>query len=172
MSKVYFVKIHPDAVIPQRTNPTDAGMDLYSVEDIEIPPNGGRRMVSTGLKIGISPDKVNSFVIEKKIEQGDTHFPYKVGEDFVWQAEVRPRSGLAAKQGITVLNTPGTIDNGYRGELKVIMVNHEVSPFKVSKGDRIAQLVFTKSYILPIEEVQEFPDETSRGEGGFGSSGN
>jgi dUTP pyrophosphatase len=93
-------------------------------------------------------------------------------EEFVWQAEVRPRSGLAWKKGVTVLNSPGTIDNSYRGELKVIIVNHDDESFEIKKGDKIAQLIFTKSYILPIEEVTKFPEETKRGEKGFGSSGN
>ena len=187
MSVVKFIKISPDAKIPQRANPTDAGMDLCSAEDIVVPPNGGRVLVSTGLKIGISPDKVKSVI---EIEDGSFQENYITNEDivgsiehlsdcisnkgvvdYVWQAEVRPRSGLAAKNGVTVLNSPGTIDSAYRGEIKVIIVNNEVHPFEIKKGDRIAQLVITKSYILPIEEVEDFSDKTFRGEGGFGSSG-
>jgi len=160
MSKVYFIKTTPDAIIPKRANSTDAGMDIYASEDIVVPPNAGRRLVSTGLKIGISPDKVN-----------EINCPEFENEVYVWQAEVTPRSGLAWKKGVTVLNSPGIIDNSYRGLLKVIVVNHGDEPFKIEKGDRIAQLIITKSYILPIEEVEEFSDETNRGEGGFGSSG-
>ena len=172
MSKVYFVKTTLDAIIPKRTNPTDAGMDLYAAEDVVVPPNAGRRMVSTGLKIGISPDQVQERIYEGIIDdkewgqQQDYYY-----DDFVWQAEVRPRSGLAWKKGVTVMNTPGTVDNGYRGDLKVIVVNHGDEPFEIKKGDRIAQLLITKSFLLDVEEVEEFPDETNRGEGGFGSTG-
>lgn len=173
MTKIYCIKIDKDAIIPKRSNSTDAGMDLYSVEDIIVPPEGGRRMVSTGLKIGICPD------IVRRQEHGTSSskavssmVPTPQEDDvYVWQAEVRSRSGLAWKKGVVVLNSPGTIDNGYRGEAKVIIVNHGEEPFEIKKGDRIAQLVLTKAYILPVEEVDEFPDDTDRGEGGFGSSG-
>lgn len=189
VSKVYFVKTTPDAIIPKRNNSTDAGMDLHAAEDVTVPPNAGRRMVSTGLKIGIFPDFVKDVL---EIEDGSFQ-SFKIDEtlngiisnveqlqdciesnnvvSYIWQAEVRPRSGLAWKKGVTVMNTPGTVDNGYRGDLKVIVVNHGDEPFEIKKGDRIAQLVITKSYILDVEEVKEFPDETKRGEKGFGSSG-
>lgn len=168
MTTVYFIKETPDAILPTRAHPTDAGMDLYSAEDVVLEPNGGRAIVSTGLKIGISPDM--PFQREQRLttELRNSNIYLDI---FVWQAEVRPRSGLAAKKGVTVLNTPGTIDNGYRNTLKVIMVNHELEHFEIKKGDKIAQLIFTKSYILPIEEVSEFPDGTKRGKGGFGSTG-
>src|SRR3712207_1958747 len=86
------------------------------------------------------------------------------------EAQVRPRSGLALKHGITVLNTPGTIDEGYRGELCIILINLGTEEFKVEQGMKIAQMVIKPTLSLDIEEVVEL-DETSRGEGGFGSTG-
>lgn len=169
MTKVLFEKIHPEAKIPVRTHATDAGMDLYSVENVVIPPNGGRHCVSTGLKIGITPDKIQSTLVVRYSYPLDLTTGYE--ENFVWQAEVRPRSGLALKHGVTVKNSPGTIDSGYRSEIKIILENNGDQPFEVKVGDRIAQLLFTKSYLLPIKEVSSLDTDTKRGEGGFGSSG-
>lgn len=87
-----------------------------------------------------------------------------------WEAQVRPRSGLAAKQGITCLNAPGTIDADYRGEVKVILINHGLETVTFKRGDRIAQIVFAPVYQAAFEEVDTL-DETERGEGGFGSTG-
>lgn len=86
------------------------------------------------------------------------------------EGQIRPRSGLAAKKGITVLNTPGTIDADYRGEIKVILVNLSAEPFEIVPGERIAQMVFARHEIADFVEVESL-DETSRGEGGFGSTG-
>lgn len=119
-----------------------AGMDVLSAEDITIPP-GGRHAVATGLSVAIPAG---------------------------YEIQVRPRSGLALKHGITVPNTPGTIDSDYRGELKVILINHGARPFEIVRGDRVAQLVLapvTRATWLPVDEL----DETARGEGGFGSTG-
>ncbi|MEM6414969.1 MAG: dUTP diphosphatase [Pseudomonadota bacterium] len=87
-----------------------------------------------------------------------------------WEAQVRPRSGLAAKQGVTCLNAPGTIDADYRGEVKVILINHGTEPFVLNRGDRMAQIVFAPVYQAAFEAADNL-DETARGEGGFGSTG-
>ncbi|MBQ1569418.1 MAG: dUTP diphosphatase [Kiritimatiellae bacterium] len=135
-------RIDPDAVLPAYQREDDAGMDVRSVEDMTIPA-GGRALVHTGLVFALEPG---------------------------WEAQVRPRSGLALKKGVTVLNTPGTIDAGYRGEVGVILFNSSDEDFRVSKGDRIAQVVVapvTQAQVVEVEEV----DETDRGAGGFGSTG-
>ena len=137
-----FRRIHPDAVLPAYAHPSDAGMDVRSVESLTIPPSG-RALVRTGL-VMLLPS--------------------------MYEAQVRPRSGLALKNGITVLNTPGTIDSGYRGEVGVILVNLGSEEFKVSKGDKIAQLVIAPVTQPEIAEAFEV-DETDRGEGGCGSTG-
>jgi dUTP pyrophosphatase len=119
-----------------------AGMDVVSAEDVTIAPQA-RHAVATGLAMAIPPG---------------------------FEIQVRPRSGLALRHGITVPNTPGTIDSDYRGELKVILINHGSEPFEVRRGDRVAQLVLapvTRGAWLPVDEL----DETQRGEGGFGSTG-
>ena len=87
-----------------------------------------------------------------------------------FEAQIRPRSGLAAKKGVTVLNTPGTVDSDYRGEIKVILINHSDDPFTINDGDRIAQMVIAKQETASFTVVQSL-DETERGEGGFGSTG-
>lgn len=138
-----FKKLHPDAVIPTYATEGSAGMDVYSVENVTIEP-GKTVLVSTGLAADI-PDG--------------------------FELQVRPRSGLAAKHGITVLNSPGTIDSDYTGEIKVILHNTQDKPYEVHKGDRIAQLVIGIVIHLPIKEVDEITKETERGSGGFGSTG-
>ena len=137
-----FRRIHPDAVLPAYAHPSDAGMDVRSVDDVEIAP-GGRALVHTGLVMNLPPG---------------------------YEAQVRPRSGLALKHGVTVLNTPGTIDSGYRGEVGVILANLGDAPFPVRKGDRIAQIVVTPVTQAEIVETDEV-DATDRGAGGFGSTG-
>lgn len=127
---------------PFYAKPGDAGADLKSTEDYDIPP-GGRQLVKTGVKIAM-PD---GFV-----------------------GLVHPRSGLAAKNGITVLNSPGTVDAGYRGEIMVTLLNTSDEPFEVRRGDRIAQLLFQKVDRAEFISVSELP-ESARGDGGFGSSG-
>ena len=139
---VRFKRIHPDAAIPAYAHPSDAGMDVRSVEDLTIAP-GGRALVRTGLVMMLPP---------------------------MYEAQVRPRSGLALKYGVTVLNTPGTIDSGSRGEVGVILANFGYSPFEVRTGDKVAQIVFAPVVQPGVEETEAI-DETDRGEGGFGSTG-
>ena len=119
-----------------------AGMDVVSAEDVTIAP-GARHAVATGLAVAIPPG---------------------------YEIQVRPRSGLALKHGISVPNTPGTIDSDYRGEVKVILVNHGAEAFAIARGDRIAQLVLAPVTRAAWEEVEEL-DDTARGSGGFGSTG-
>ena len=137
-----FKKVHPEAVLPAYAHASDAGMDVRSVEDVVIPA-GGRALVHTGLVMLLPPG---------------------------YEAQVRPRSGLALKHGITVLNTTGTIDSGYRGEVGVILANFGSEGFAVAKGDKIAQIVVAPVTQAAVEEAYEI-DETDRGAGGFGSTG-
>ena len=137
-----FKKIHTDATLPSYAHASDAGMDVRSVEDVTVPAKG-RVLVHTGLVMLLPP---------------------------MYEAQVRPRSGLALKHVITVLNTPGTIDSGYRGEVGVILANFGDSDFQVKKGDKVAQIVVAPVVQAEIEEVSEI-DETDRGAGGFGSTG-
>ena len=139
---VRFKRIHPDAVLPAYAHPSDAGMDLRSVAELTILPRC-RALVPTGLVMMLPP---------------------------LTEGQVRPRSGLALKKGVTVLNTPGTIDSGYRGEVGVILANFGEEPFVVKKGDKIAQLVIAPVTQPVVEETDEV-DETDRGAGGFGSTG-
>ena len=139
---VKFRKSDPEAMLPAYAHPGDAGMDVRSVEELTIEP-GGRRLVRTGLVMMLPPG---------------------------YEAQVRPRSGLALKNGVTVLNTPGTIDEGYRGEVGVILANFGTEPFKVEKGAKIAQIVIAPCTRAEIVETAEM-DETVRGAGGFGSTG-
>jgi dUTP pyrophosphatase len=127
---------------PSRATAGAAGSDLVSAEDVTIAP-GGVHAVATGIALAIPPG---------------------------FEGQVRPRSGLALKHGVTVLNAPGTIDADYRGEVKVILINHGGDPFQVSRGDRVAQLVIAPVAPTRFERVDILP-ETGRGEGGFGSTG-
>jgi dUTP pyrophosphatase len=142
MTTLYVRRIHPDAQIPAGAYAGDAGLDLASVEDVVLGP-GERRTIATGLAVAIPP--------------GHGGF-------------VQPRSGLAARHGITVVNSPGLIDSGYRGELKVVLLNTDAAePFHVRPGDRIAQLVVLSLPDLEVVEASELaPSE--RAERGFGSS--
>jgi dUTP pyrophosphatase len=137
------MKCHPDAILPKKAHSDDACFDLYSAEEFHLDP-GAIRVVSTGYNIALP--------------QG-------------YAGLVCSRSGLAAKLGIFVLNSPGIIDAGYRGELKVILHNSVMwhKTFKV--GDRIAQLLIQKVLPFTAVEVDQFEDETTRGAGGFGSTG-
>ncbi len=119
-----------------------AGMDVLAAEDVTLPP-GGRHAVATGLALAV-PDG--------------------------FEVQVRPRSGLALKHGISLPNTPGTIDSDYRGELKIILINLGDQPFAIRRGDRVAQLVLAPVVRATWLKVDEL-DETQRGEGGFGSTG-
>ena len=135
-------KLNPKAIIPAYQTEEAAGFDLHSIEDVVLKPNE-RKLISTGL----------AFEIE-----------------FGYEVQIRPRSGLAFKHGITVLNSPGTIDSDYRGEIKVLLINHSNEKFEIKKGDRIAQAVVAPVIQAEIVEVEELSD-TTRGEGGFGSTG-
>ena len=137
-----FKRIHPDAVLPAYAHASDAGMDVRSVDELVIPP-GGRALVHTGLVMLLPP---------------------------MYEAQVRPRSGLAAKYGISVLNAPGTIDADYRGEIGVILVNLSNEAWILQPGERIAQMVIARYEQVCWDSV-EVLDETARGEGGFGSTG-
>ena len=128
--------------LPRYATGGAAGMDLVSAETVTLQP-GARHAVATGLAVAI---------------------PHG------YEIQVRPRSGLALKHGITVPNTPGTIDSDYRGELKIIMINHGADAFPIARGDRIAQLVVSPVTQGKWEEVEEL-DDTERGAGGFGSTG-
>jgi dUTP pyrophosphatase len=127
---------------PAYAHPGDAGMDLRSSEAVVLEP-GGYRMVRTGISIALPAGT---------------------------EGQVRPRSGLAAKHGISVVNAPGTIDEGYRGEVGVILINHGSEPFAIEIGDRIAQLL-VKPVLRVSVSVVEALDDTARGAGGFGSTG-
>lgn len=142
MIKVQITRIKENAVIPKYAHKGDAGVDLYSCEDYSLKP-GERVLVSTGIKISVPNG---------------------------YEAQIRPRSGLALKHGISVCNTPGTIDSGYRGEIGVILINHGNEVFKVEKGTRVCQMIFNKVEEADFEEVKEL-DETKRGAGGFGHTG-
>ena len=131
-----------DLALPAYATEGAAGMDVVAAEDVTLPP-GGRHAVATGLALAIPPG---------------------------FEIQVRPRSGLALKHGVTVPNTPGTIDSDYRGELKVILINHGADAFEVRRGDRVAQLVLAPVVRAAWLEVEAL-DETARGEGGFGSTG-
>ncbi|MCL4671460.1 MAG: dUTP diphosphatase [Sphingomonadaceae bacterium] len=134
---------HSDGLdLPRYATSGAAGMDVVSAEDVTIAP-GARHAVATGLAVAIPPG---------------------------YEIQVRPRSGLALKHGVTVPNTPGTIDSDYRGELKVILINHGSEPFAIARGDRVAQLVLAPVTQAAWREVDEL-DETERGSGGFGSTG-
>ena len=139
---VKVLRTDPAAQLPTYAHPGDAGMDVRSVEDVTLEP-GARALVRTGLVLMLPPDA---------------------------EAQVRPRSGLALKHGVTVLNSPGTIDAGYRGEVGVILVNLGAEPFVVEKGMKIAQLVVSPVAQAAVVEVSDV-DATDRGAGGFGSTG-
>ncbi len=137
-------RLDPDLALPEYAKPGDAGVDLRATESATLAPGGGRALVPTGVAVAIP--------------RGYAGF-------------IQPRSGLAFKHGVTVLNTPGLIDSDYRGELKVLLVNTDPSePFEVTRGERIAQLVIQAVEHVEFVEVDSL-DETERGEGGFGHTG-
>ena len=136
--------LHPDAVVPTYANDGDAGCDLVAVESCTLRAAGGRAMVATGIAIAIPLGHAGL---------------------------VLPRSGLAAKHGVTCINAPGLIDAGYRGEVRVALVNLDPSSdYEVHRGDRIAQLVVVAASSVDFNVVDELPEAT-RDVGGFGSSG-
>ena len=142
MIQVKYTRIHQNAKVPQKFHDDDAGFDLFAVEEFVLHPQE-YACIPTGLRMELPPRT---------------------------EAQIRPRSGLAAKFGVTVLNTPGTIDAGYRGEIKVIMINHGKADFLIQSGMRIAQMVIKPLYDVSFEEAFAL-EESTRGEHGFGSSG-
>jgi len=142
------VRLDPGLPLPARAHHGDAGVDLYSAEDVELAP-GHRALVRTGIAVAIPLGMVGL---------------------------VHPRSGLAARVGLSIVNSPGTIDAGYRGEIKVALINLDPAvPIVVNRGDRIAQLLVQRVELLDLVEVSSFDEaglaDTSRGDGGHGSSG-
>ena len=144
MVKVLIKKLDPSVKLPEYKTSGASGLDLIAFikEPIEIKPKASS-LIPTGLSVAFSEN---------------------------YEIQIRPRSGLAAKKNITVLNTPGTIDSDYRGEIKVIIYNHGDENFLVNNGDRIAQMVLTPVVKMELEEVNNLP-ESIRGKGGFGSTG-
>jgi dUTP pyrophosphatase len=144
--KILFQKLdHGSGVeLPSYETPEAAGMDVRAAveEPFTLEP-GQRALIPTGFRMALPPG---------------------------YEAQIRPRSGLAWKQGITMLNSPGTIDSDYRGEVKVLAINHGDEPFVINKGDRIAQMVIAPVFRAETETVDNLP-ETNRGDGGFGSTG-
>jgi dUTP pyrophosphatase len=148
LTSLAVVRLDPDLPLPARAHDGDAGVDLYSAEDVELPP-GQRALVSTGIAVAIPQGMVGL---------------------------VHPRSGLAARLGLSIVNTPGTIDAGYRGEIKVSLINLDpATPIVLRRGDRIAQLVVQRVELPELVEVTSFDEaglaDTTRGQGGHGSSG-
>ena len=144
MVRVLIKKLDPKVAIPSYKTKGASGMDLMAFvkEKIVIKPQTSA-LIPTGLSVSFSED---------------------------YEIQIRPRSGLAAKNNISVLNTPGTIDSDYRGELKIIIFNHSKHDFVVNNNDRVAQMVLTPIAKMELEEANELP-KTLRGEGGFGSTG-
>ena len=144
MIKVLVKKLKPSVKLPSYKTDGASGMDLMANIDksIELKP-GESCLIPTGLSVA---------------------FPKE------YEIQIRPRSGLAAKNNISVLNTPGTIDSDYRGEIKVILFNHGTENFTINNKDRIAQMILTPTIKIDLEEIDELPD-TIRGGGGFGSTG-
>ena len=144
MVKVLFKKLNSSAQLPSYKTEGASGMDLMACIEKSINLKPGKScLVSTGLSVA---------------------FPKE------YEIQIRPRSGLAAKNNISVLNTPGTIDSDYRGELKIILFNHSNENFIINNNDRVAQMVLTPILKMEIEETNKLP-ESIRGEGGFGSTG-
>ena len=145
MVKILIKKLNKNTNIPEYKTDGSSGMDLMAnIEKPIILHPGEKKLISTGITIAIPNE---------------------------YEIQIRPRSGLAAKNGISVLNTPGTIDADYRGEIKVILINLGKQFFKINNNDRIAQMVLCPIVKAEIEEVKELP-KTIRGTGGFGSTGN
>ena len=140
--EIKILKLNPAAMIPYYAHPNDAGMDLFAIEAVEIPP-GETKLVKTGIAIALPAGT---------------------------EAQIRPRSGLALKHSITVLNSPGTIDAGYRGEIGIILINHGKNNFTVTPKMKIAQMVICSIIQAKLTPVDQLND-SSRGKSGFGSTG-
>ena len=144
MAKVLIKKLNPAVKLPEYKTDGASGMDLMAFIDkpVNIEPNSST-LIPTGLSVAFSKE---------------------------YEIQIRPRSGLAAKNNISVLNTPGTIDSDYRGEIKIILFNHGSENFIINNKDRVAQMVLTPIVKMELEETNELP-ESIRGDGGFGSTG-
>ncbi len=142
MLKVKIKKLRDEAQVPSYAHKGDSGLDVYSTENSVIRP-GERKLISTGLVF--------------EIPQG-------------YEGQLRPKSGMALNYGITLLNTPGTLDSPYRGELKIIVINLGNETYEIRRGSKICQIVFSKVEEVEFEETDQL-DETTRKEGGFGSTG-
>jgi len=161
-------KNYPDAKLPERKNPTDSGVDLFAHSFKKYFHSGDS--VFEGEGINVLEDEEGKY-IELTANQRvliDTGISATVGPGY--ELQIRPRSGLALKQGLTVVNTPGTIDESYRGSIMVILSNIGIGPQKVYLESRIAQMVVCPVALCSVEEVQDL-NNTERGEGGFGSTG-
>ena len=144
MVKIFIKKLKTSVQLPSYKTNGASGMDLMAFIDVPIELKPGKScLVPTGLSVAFSED---------------------------YEIQIRPRSGLAAKNNISVLNTPGTIDSDFRGELKIILFNHGNENFIINKNDRVAQMILTPIIKMELKETDELP-ETVRGEGGFGSTG-
>ena len=143
MVKLLIKKLHKNIILPEYKTDGSSGMDLMAnvEQTVQILP-GEKKIISTGIMVAI-PEQ--------------------------YEIQIRPRSGLAAKNGISILNTPGTIDSDYRGEIKVILINLGKDIFQINKNDRIAQMIVCPIIKVELKEVESLP-ETVRGEGGFGST--
>ena len=140
--RVPVLRVDADLPLPAYARADDAGLDLHAAETVTLKP-GDRMLVATGIALAIPP--------------GFAGF-------------VLPRSGLALRHGVTLLNTPGLIDAGYRGEIKVLLVNHGTAPVTLQRGDRVAQLMVQRVEHVALAPVAELPN-SARGDGGFGSTG-
>jgi dUTP pyrophosphatase len=137
-------RLDPGLPLPAAQHDGDAGIDLYAATDLTLAPRGGRALVPTGIALAIPPG---------------------------YAGFVQPRSGLALRHGVTLVNAPGLVDAGYRDEIRVLLINHDPDePFKVSRGDRIAQLVIQRFEPVEWDEVDDL-SESERGLGGWGSTG-
>ncbi|MGY1942140.1 dUTP diphosphatase [Nocardia asiatica] len=143
LSPIPLLRLDPGIPVPTRAHAGDAGVDLCTTQDVILEP-GERVLVGTGVAVALPVGTVGL---------------------------IHPRSGLAAKAGLSVVNTPGTVDAGYRGEIKVCLINHDPrTPIELRRGDRIAQLLVQRVELVDFVEVDSL-DETTRGAGGYGSSG-
>lgn len=142
MTLVKIKKLHPDAILPQYAHPGDAGADLYSIEDYTLAPMA-RAAIGTGLAAEVA-----------------------IG----FEIQIRPKSGLALSAGIAIVNAPGTVDAGYRGEIKVILINLGREPYNITKGQKIAQAIVSPVIRAEFTEVTEL-SSSQRDTGGFGSTG-
>ena len=140
--RIVYKKVHPNAIVPSYAHDGDSGMDLFSMDEFEL-NSLERKVVGTGIAL--------------EIRKG-------------YEGQIRSKSGLSLEYGIVVINSPGTIDSGYRGEIKVALFNASNRTYQVKKGSKVAQLVFAKVEKVELCEVDEL-DETSRGERGFGNAG-